>query len=308
MSDTEDRKEGAADPSSEAPARGFIHRWRRGAESGAEWTVGARERHVSIAVPFRTVERNRAVAASVLASGIAYRLFFWLLPFGLVVGGALGLGDADSIEDALTSGGVPAATVNAIGDVARLTDTDAWWLLIVGLPLLLWSGYTGGKALVLLHALAWDERPPRLKPLTVSLVFTGLCCVYVAAVGLAWYLRDEPWFVGLVAATLAIAPLAGLSLWISLRLPHGDASWTRLLPGAFLVAVGFQALHWCVLTFLVPKLEKSTSYYGSIGIVATLLFFMYFVGWLVVTSPILNSSLHHEHRRQRARTREENAA
>ena len=268
--------------------------------------VAASERHVSVAVPFRTVERNRAVAATVLAGGIAYRLFFWLLPFGLVVGGALGLGDAESIEDALTSGGVPAATVNAIGDVARLTNTDAWWLLLVGLPLLLWSGYTGGKALVLLHALAWDVRPPRTKPLTLSLVFTGLCCGYVAAVGLAWYLRDEPWFVGLVAATVAIAPLAGLWLWTSLRLPHGDASWKSLLPGAFLVAVGFQVLHWSVLTFLVPKLEKATSYYGSIGIVATLLFFGYFLGWLVVTSPILNSSLHHESRKQsRVRTRGE---
>ena len=49
-----------------------------------------------------------------------------------------------------------------------------------------------------------------------------------------------------------------------------------------------------IVEFLVPKLEKSTTLYGSLGAMTTILFFMYFVGRLVVTAPILNSSLHHE--------------
>jgi hypothetical protein len=44
---------------------------------------GARERHVALAVPLRAVERNRRVAASVLAGGFGYRTSLWLLPFGL---------------------------------------------------------------------------------------------------------------------------------------------------------------------------------------------------------------------------------
>ena len=58
---------------------------------------------MSLAVPSRALERNRRVAASVLAGGIAYRLFLWLLPFGLIVGGALGLMDADGVEDAVAT-------------------------------------------------------------------------------------------------------------------------------------------------------------------------------------------------------------
>ncbi len=54
---------------------------------------------------------NRGVAASVLVGGVAYRLFLWLLPFGLIVGGVLGLGDASGVEDAVASGGLPAAVV-----------------------------------------------------------------------------------------------------------------------------------------------------------------------------------------------------
>src|SRR5687767_3047575 len=62
---------------------------------------GAPERHVAVAVPLRAVERNRRVASSVLAGGFAYRIFLWLLPFGLVVGGALGLSNAKNTEDAV---------------------------------------------------------------------------------------------------------------------------------------------------------------------------------------------------------------
>ena len=58
--------------------------------------------------------------------------------------------------------------------------------------------------------------------------------------------------------------------------------------------VGLQVLHVLIVEFLAPKFEKSTTLYGSIGAMTTILFFMYFAGRLVVTSPILNSSLHHE--------------
>ena len=125
-----------------------------------------------------------------------------------------------------------------------------------------------------------------------------MVCAFMVAVAFTWWLRDETLLVGLLAAALTIAPLAGLWLWASLRLPHRDAPWRALLPGALLVAVGFQVLHALVVNFLVPKLEKSTSLYGGLGAVTTLLLFMYFVGRLVVTAPVLNSSLHHELRNQ----------
>jgi len=62
-----------------------------------------------------------------------------------------------------------------------------------------------------------------------------LCAVW-AAVALAWWLRDETW-PGVIVAVLATAPLAGRWLWASLHLPHGDAPWQALLPGALLVAI-----------------------------------------------------------------------
>ena len=70
--------------------------------------------------------------------------------------------DEDSAEDALATGGIPAAAAAAIGDAARDADTSRWWLLAVGLPALLWAGYTGTKATVLIHGLVWNDTPDKL--------------------------------------------------------------------------------------------------------------------------------------------------
>jgi uncharacterized BrkB/YihY/UPF0761 family membrane protein len=282
-----------------AEERGLLERARGRVATETERARIAPDRHVTVAVPFRVAERTQRVAAGVLAGGVAYRLFLWLLPVGLILGGALGLGDADGIENAVAQGGLPAAVVDAIGDVARASHGNSWWLLAIGVPLLLWEGYTGAKALQLIHGLVWNDPPPRTKPLTSSLVFTGLCLVFVAAICLTWWFRDESLAVGLPILALMVAPLGGVWLWVSLQLPHGSATWKVLLPGALLVAVGFQLLHGALVYLLLPKLEKATSLYGGLGVVATMLLFAYLVGRIVVTAPILNSSLHDELRQSR---------
>ena len=168
---------GNGDPGGAAEEPGLVDRARSLAATETAKARSAGKRHVSVAVPFRAFERNRSLAASVLAGGVAYRLFLWLLPFGLIVGGVLGLGDADGTQEAVAAGGLPQAVVDAIGDIARAADANSWWLLLTGVPLLLWEGYTGAKALQLIHALVWNDPPPRTSPLRSSLVFSAAMCV-----------------------------------------------------------------------------------------------------------------------------------
>ena len=117
-------------------------------------------------------------------------------------------------------------------------------------------------------------------------------CAFIAAIAFTWWVRED--WPGLFAPVLTFAPLAAIWLWASLHLPHRDAPWKALVPGALVVAVGFQVLHEAVGHFLVPKLEKSTSLYGGLGATTTLLFFLYILGLLVVAAPVLNSSLYDE--------------
>ena len=90
MSDTEDRQPNGAEAGDEPPDGGS------GRAPGAMASAkAASELHVALAVPLRAVERNRRVASSVLAGGFAYRLFLWLLPFGLLVGGGARLHECE---------------------------------------------------------------------------------------------------------------------------------------------------------------------------------------------------------------------
>jgi uncharacterized BrkB/YihY/UPF0761 family membrane protein len=291
MGDAETRQPDPVEGATATARRG--DRARGKLSSAMETAKGAGERHVAVAVPLRAVERNRRVAASVLAGGLAYRLFLWLLPFGLIVGGALGLSDANSTEEAVEGGGLPAAVSNAIGDASRSADSNSWWLFAVGVPLLIWAGFTGAKAVQLVHSLVWDEPPTMTKPLKGSLAFTGMLCAAIATVALSSWFADVAWH-GLLAAALTIAPLTGLWLWVSLHLPHRDAPWRALLPGALLVGIGVPLLSGLVDAFLVDELAKSTSLYGGLGAATTLIFFIYLLGILVVSSPVLNSSLYEE--------------
>jgi uncharacterized BrkB/YihY/UPF0761 family membrane protein len=114
-----------------------------------------------------------------------------------------------------------------------------------------------------------------------------------------WWLYDTIGYGALVAVVVLIVPLAAFWTYVSLLLPHGDAHWKALLPGAFLMATGLQLLHVLTLWLVAPKLDRSESLYGPLGAVATLLFWMYLAGRLVVTAPVLNVALHEERRRKR---------
>ena len=149
MGEVEDRRADADRGQASDPGR--TQRARTKVTAAVASAKSASEKHVALAVPLRAAERNRRVAASVLAGGLAYRLFLWLLPFGLLVGGALGFLNASSTQKAVSKGGLPGAISNAIGDASRSAHSNSWWLLAVGVPLLLWAGFSGAKAVQLVH-------------------------------------------------------------------------------------------------------------------------------------------------------------
>src|SRR5512133_930024 len=190
---------------------GRAERARAKLTAAMESAKSASEQHVALAVPLRAAERNRRVAASVLAGGLAYRLFLWLLPFGLLVGGALGFLNAGSTEKAVSKGGLPGAISNAIGDASRSAHSNSWWLLAVGVPLLLWAGFSGAKAVQLVHSLVWDDPPQRTKPLQAPLPFSCALLAFKDIIALTWWVRGD--WPGVLAPVVTFAPLTGLWLW-----------------------------------------------------------------------------------------------
>jgi membrane protein len=92
-------------------------------------------------------------------------------------------------------------------------------------------------------------------------------------------------------------PYAGLWLLIAMRLPHRDALWTALLPGAALFAVGVEALHAVVIYVITPFALAKQGTYGALGVAAALLLGLFLISRLVVASAVMNATLWERRRR-----------
>lgn len=288
----------AQPPEPEPPAPGLIARkvaWSRmQAERTVAWATEARTSHRSVDAGFLAADRNKRVAAGVLAGGVAYRFFFWMLAVSLLGNGAQGFIDAQDIQEVLTQQGVDSAIVDTI-ETAQPSGAGRWWLLVVGIWLVLWTGYLGAKALMLVHATVWGVQAPRVRNVLIaSLVFTGTVLLLIGAMSAARWVREESPTPGLVA-TFAVV-VVPFTIWLvaSRYLPHEDVGWMGLLPGAALVAVGLEGLHLFTVYFLGPKLANATELYGVVGVVSTILFWLYIVGRLVVGAATVNASLYEQ--------------
>jgi uncharacterized BrkB/YihY/UPF0761 family membrane protein len=266
------------------------------ADQAAVSARAARQGHASVDIGFRLADRDKEVAAAVLAGGVAYRFFFWLLSCFLFLTGGLGFGDGHRVTDTVTASGLNPQVAHALTDSWRTAQQSRWWLLLVGAWLVLWTGYMAAKALALVHAVVWDLSPPRVKHrLQSSLAFTVAAFSLPAAMAGARWVREQSPGYG-ITATIAVA-LVPLVFWIvaSRWLPHADVGWLGLLPGAVLFAAGVEALHLFTVFYLDPKLNHATELYGVLGIAATILFWLYITGRLVVAAAMLNASLYERH-------------
>jgi membrane protein len=250
----------------------------------------ARQSYATVDAGFRSGERQRRVAAMVLAGGIAYRIFFWILAISVLFSGVLGFFDPEEVRTTLVDHGGGAWIADAVAQLTRSADGDEWWLLPVGCWLALWTGYTCTKAFVLAHATIWRLEAPRLdKPLRAALSFNVVTLGFILAMAAARWVREQDDIAGLFT-TIAVVAVPFVSwLFVSRRLPNKAIVWFELAPGALLVAVGLQAMHLFTVYFLGPKLKGATELYGLVGIVTTMLFWLYLGGRLIIAGAALNA-------------------
>jgi hypothetical protein len=68
----------------------------------------------------------------VLAGGVAYRFFFWILAMSLLTNGALGFLDGHQVHEALVAQGVDAGVATELYGVLGVVFTILFWLYIAG--------------------------------------------------------------------------------------------------------------------------------------------------------------------------------
>lgn len=239
--------------------------------------------------------RERDLGGGLIAGGVAFRLFLWLVPFGLVVAALLSfwtVHDPASIEDASRELGLGAAATEAAMEALRTGDRNVLVVLVFGLVLLVWFTIGALRALVLAHALAWELKPPRIRrPAVAIAAFNALFLVEAGLAALVLWLREQLGFTALfsTAATLVVTALLALyAMWV---LPNRATVVRELLPGALLVTVGVQAIHVAVLFYFAPRLGRAEETYGAFGAAATILVWLYVISRLVTIAVFLNATL-----------------
>jgi uncharacterized BrkB/YihY/UPF0761 family membrane protein len=241
-------------------------------------------------------EREQRSGAGLLAGGLAYRLFFWLVAFGLVVAAAASFwvrDDRGSMVDAAKSFGLSGVAARSAASAVKSGSHARWYLLVVGFVLVFYFGLGAVRAMRVTAFVAWRIRPTRLRrPVRASAAFTGLFLIGLAATTFTSWVRHHDRAIGLLVTIAMLVVYVALALVAFSLLPRPRAAtWQALLPGAVLAALGATALHIFTVYYLSKKLERSPKLYGTLGAATVVLLGLYVIARVVVSAMFLNATL-----------------
>jgi uncharacterized BrkB/YihY/UPF0761 family membrane protein len=264
--------------------------------AGAEILEREQARRKSVWVAVEAYSRDRRFAGGLLAGGLAFRLFLWLLPFSLVTVTLFG-GLADSLEQPASElahdAGLSAALAGSVATAVKSSAEGRFYLLALGVVLLIWAGMGVVKAMRLISGLAW-ETPPKTTPHNPFLESALVVAVVVAALGahLVTIRLGASFASGGVLVFMAESSvLAGLMIWVFWNLPHTvNAGWTAMIPGAILVAAGIAVVRLITVVYFADRLDSIGDLYGALGVASVFLAWLYIIGRLLVAGISLNAS------------------
>jgi uncharacterized BrkB/YihY/UPF0761 family membrane protein len=239
--------------------------------------------------------RDQRQGGGLLAGALAFRLFGALLPLALLIAVILGHAatvDSDAPRKTGEAIGIGPALLQSIADSAKLSTGTRWSVAAFAVFALLWSAISAARAVRAVHSLAWEGGIGRFgRPLPAALVLLAALAAFLVVIVAATKARAELGTIGLLISILAFAAFAAIWLGVAWLLPHGDAGWTDLLPGALLMALGVQVIHLGTVLFIADKVERASQTYGSLGVAFTLLAWLYVISRVIVASAMLNAAL-----------------
>src|SRR4051812_28235367 len=188
--------------------------------------------------------------------------------------------------------GLAASVASTVEQATRQSNRGAGALLAIGVVLMLYTSMSLVRALRVAHVLAWEVPFRRGAPLPRDgAIFTAaIAATFAVDTGIT-YLRHEHVALSLLLVPLSFAITGGAWLGLSMLLPHGEAHWRALLPGAALLALGHIVLQVATVYYFAPKLTKAPALYGSLGTAATLLLWLFLIARIIVAAAFLNAAL-----------------
>jgi uncharacterized BrkB/YihY/UPF0761 family membrane protein len=281
----------APEPTSDrAVARGLRGRTEDLRRRGVTRLETEMARRPSVQIGFDLFTRDRAFAGSLLAGGLAVKLFLWILPFSLlvvVILGSLSERLDRPAEDLASTAGLTAAMASLVSDAVINSSRARLYLGALAVVLMIWAGMAVVRAARLISRLAWGlPKPPPVNVVAGSLALAGFMTAFVVIQwGTGRLFGGPPLVDALVFAVNTALTISLLMLLLDTLPRPSDAPWTALIPAGLLLTVGFVAIRLTTILYFAPRLETSGDLYGGLGLATV------FLAWLYVISRTLVAAL-----------------
>ena len=253
-----------------------------------------RSRRASVRTAFLAYEHDRRHGGALLAGGLAYRFFIWLLPTALFLASVVSIvGDISSQSPAEVAdhAGLGASLTVLIAKGAKETGKGSWVLIFLGLFLMVWAGMSVWKALRLVSSVAWQVRPTSShRLLRASIVFCAVGIGLMVSPAVFTFLRSGPLITDIMASVLIASLLSAFAIWVMLSLPHPvGIRWTEFVPGAILFGVSIEVLRVVTSVYFVWRIGH-TGLYGAFTVAAIFMAWLYLLGRIVVGALALTAT------------------
>jgi membrane protein len=256
----------------------------------------SRPDHPSVDIAFTTFERDTERGGGLIAGALAYRFFFWVLPFVLVLVSGLGFlsaADSQAPQDLAKQAGILGLTAKSISDASASAERTRFYALLIGLPALYLASVGFVKALMVAHALVWGVPQRKLvrKPLAAA-VMTGVLVGVLVLLAVEQRVRESAEGPGIFVTLFFVVLAAGLWLFVSWYLPHAEVTVWQLVPGALVVAAGVQVVHLVTVYYVSRKVTHSAAAYGALGAATAILLSLFLIARVIVFGASFNAEMY----------------
>jgi len=274
-----------------------LQHWRDRGETAKARLDDARSRHASVEFCMSLLEDDSTIGGGLLAGALAYRLFVLLLPTALLLVSGVGLyaGAADkSTRQVAHEAGLHGLFASNVA--ATASGGGRWLVFVLSLPAVLYAAAKLYRALAIVHGIVWHStgRAGRTTRRGVGVLLAVLAATVVATEVVSWIRRHDQ-LGGVAVLVVYTLIVGGAWLALSLQLPHGDARWASLLPGAVLFGAGLLGVNVFNVYVTARLLDNQANTYGALGVATALLFSLVLVGRVAVVSAELNAVLFRRH-------------
>jgi membrane protein len=243
-------------------------------------------------VVLRVTDRFGAIGGGPLAASIALSTFLSLFPLllvGIAVVGFLSSGDSGFATDVVSDLGLRGRSAEVVTDAISAAEGSRQAATIIGLVGLLWSGLGVVGALQTAINAAWQETGRGLVDRLVALRWlVGAGLLFVATGALGRVVAFLPGWAVPLTLVLGLGLSTVLFVWTYASLGHAHVGWRAHVPGALLVAVGFELLKVVGAVWVPRAVASSSALYGSLGVVFAVLAWLLVYGRLIVYGAVVN--------------------